>query len=1047
MTRNEPEARPHPSSEGNAGRAARTASTSLYEPLPWALVRAPLLPVSARCTSTAATSSGSLLPSDPRVRLAIALASPDLAAALERTRPSSQEAPRLRRKVRRYVTRMSTRPTPFGLFAGVGLLKWASATDLALAASPPHTHTRPDMAWLLDLVARAECDPAIHAGLRYITDSTVTMQGNRALVPDGPHAGTSIRATEAVRCVLEAARIPTTPAQLANEVLRIPGATPEIAARLVDELCAQGFLLSELHPPLTGGDPASHVFTCLAAIPAGQKAACELEAMMKELARWDRIALTERAAHWPTLLRRLEQIHPASSDAGRATRSLLQTDMALALQGTGLHATVGAEAATTAELLLRLSPRPAGTQALESYRHAFEARYGAERQVRLLELLDPSTGLGTPYGRITNGGEARDHQKRNRLLLTLALQANRDHRTVVELDDEQIDCLTTSDPTAENCPLSLDLSLFLTASSLPALDAGDFQLVVGPNLGAPAAGRGLGRFAPLLGPSAHAALEEVVRAEQQLLPDTVMAELVYAPERARAANVAIRPAVRSHEVVIGSWPGVPTESVVPLQELMVGVRSGRFVVSWPAGGAEVVGHQGHMLNSGMAPAAARFLLDAATDGRCQFMPFSWGPAAGLPFLPRIQRGRSVLSLAHWRLDPAGELRPDLTDRFAGALSTWRMKWGVPRDVYLAVGDNRLLLDLTSPQDVELLREELKGLPPGGSSVVQEALPGPRDAWLPGATGDHLCEIVVPLVQRPTRREAVTPAPPLPPVEVVEPPSRLRPPGSDWLYLKLYCSLWQQDEVIAGPLKAFGEFATHSGLCDGWYFVRYADPEPHLRVRFHGKPSALIGPLLEQVCAWAEDLSAGGICTRFSFETYEREVERYGGEAGMRAAEAIFTAESPLVGEMLQASKEGLITASMPDLAVISIDDLLDCLGVDPEERARFSYEPLPPSSRMGGNAYRERKGTLRQVLGCPGACDAETSRLLRARRLALRPALDLLDSLHRSNKLQCPRPVLNRHFVHMHANRLLGTDRDEERLVLELLRRTRAGLSRAPFER
>ncbi|MDQ1031272.1 thiopeptide-type bacteriocin biosynthesis protein [Streptomyces umbrinus] len=941
---------------------------------------------------------------------------------------------------------MSTRPTPFGLFAGVGLLKWAAATDLALAASPPHTRTRPDMAWLLDLVARAERDPAIRAGLRYITHSTVTMHGTRALLPDGPHAGTSIRATKAVRCVLEAARAPTTPAQLANEVLRIPGATPENAAHLVDELCAQGFLLSELHPPLTGGDPASHVRACLAEIPAGQKTACELEALTKELACWDRLALTERAAHWPTLLQRMEQIHPASSDPGRAGKSLLQADMALALQGTGLHATVGAEAAATAELLLRLSPRPTSTQALESYRRAFENRYGPERQVRLLELLDPSTGLGTPYGRITNGGETLGHQERNRLLLTLALQANRDHQTVVELDDEQIACLTTSDPAPENCPLSLDLSLFLTTSSPAALDAGDFQLIVGPNLGAPAAGRGLGRFVELLGPSARAALEEVVQAEQELLPDTVMAELVYAPERARAANVAIRPAIRSHEIVIGSWPGVPTESVVPLQELMVGVRSGRFVVSWPAGGAEVVGLQGHMLNSGMAPVAARFLLDAATDGRCQFMPFSWGPAAGLPFLPRIQRGRSVLSLAQWRLGPVGELGPDFSDRFAGALSTWRMEWGVPRDVYLAVGDNRLLLDLMSPQDVELLREELKGVPSGGSAVVQEALPGPHDAWLPGATGDYLCEIVVPLVQRLTRREAITPASPRPPVEVVEPPSRLRPPGSDWLYLKLYCSLWQQDEVIAGPLQAFGEFATGSGLSDGWYFVRYADPEPHLRIRLHGEPSALIGPLLEQVCLWADDLSAGGMCTKFSFETYEREVERYGGEAGMRAAEAIFTADSPVVGEMLQASKEGLITASMVDLAVISIDDLLDCFGVDPEERARFSYGPFPPCSREGGNAYRERKRALRQVLGCPGAWDAETTRLLRARRLALRPALDLLDSLHSNNLLQCSRTMLHRHYVHLHANRLLGTDRNQERLVLELLRRTRAGLSRAPVE-
>jgi thiopeptide-type bacteriocin biosynthesis protein len=49
----------------------------------------------------------------------------------------------------------------------------------------------------------------------------------------------------------------------------------------------------------------------------------------------------------------------------------------------------------------------------------------------------------------------------------------------------------------------------------------------------------------------------------------------------------------------------------------------------------------------------------------------------------------------------------------------------------------------------------------------------------------------------------------------------------------------------------------------------------------------LGLLLQQLCGWAADLVADGECTRFGFDTYEREVERYGGEGGIRAAEAIF----------------------------------------------------------------------------------------------------------------------------------------------------------------
>jgi hypothetical protein len=59
-------------------------------------------------------------------------------------------------KLLRYLIRMSTRPTPYGLFAGVGLARWGPETNLTLSSGRPRTRTRPDMAWLLRLVLEAE---------------------------------------------------------------------------------------------------------------------------------------------------------------------------------------------------------------------------------------------------------------------------------------------------------------------------------------------------------------------------------------------------------------------------------------------------------------------------------------------------------------------------------------------------------------------------------------------------------------------------------------------------------------------------------------------------------------------------------------------------------------------------------------------------------------------------------------------------------------------------------------------------------------------------
>ena len=61
----------------------------------------------------------------------------DLARALSVTPPDARKAAKVRGKLLRYLIRMSTRPTPYGMFAGVALSEFGEETDLRLADKPP----------------------------------------------------------------------------------------------------------------------------------------------------------------------------------------------------------------------------------------------------------------------------------------------------------------------------------------------------------------------------------------------------------------------------------------------------------------------------------------------------------------------------------------------------------------------------------------------------------------------------------------------------------------------------------------------------------------------------------------------------------------------------------------------------------------------------------------------------------------------------------------------------------------------------------------------
>jgi thiopeptide-type bacteriocin biosynthesis protein len=1016
------------------------------------VVRAPLLPVDAFPT-------GGVDPDrlDEEVRTALAVATPTLSDALDPGTPAARRA-KVDRAVLRYLIRMSTRPTPFGLFAGVGLGRWDATTTLQIGAGPRPRRTRPDMAWLLRLVHALEAEPEVRRKLRVVANPAALQRAGRVLLAEraaiagnGVAPAVSVRATGVVRRALHEARTPLPWRRLASCLQqRTEGATTAQVERLLDQLWEQTLLLTDLRPPLTVADPAAWVVQHVPDVPAAVAARRGLEAIVERAGTWD--AGSGGDDDFRALVAAAAEIAPFD-------RSPFHVDTALPLDGAGVSPLVAEEAARAALALLRMTPAPAGPPHLAAYRRRFEHRYGPEREVPLLELLDPDLGLGplplSAPSSPTPGPGAGGAAGRSQFLVDLAVGALRDRVRVVTLDDDGLDRLGPL-PKPDALPPSLDLVVAVAAASSAAVDAGDFRLVVAPAVGAMAAGRTLGRFADVV-PGATEALSRLSRAEEDARPGPVRAELVYQPRSTRMGNVTVRPNVRTLELPIGVSSGREPESTIGADELLVGVRSGRFVLRWTRTDQEVEVTSTHMLNPQRAPALARFLSEVGRDGVASLHGFSWGPASTFPFLPRVELGRVVLCPARWRLRPVDVPGPVLGDlgRFRCWLDQWRERWDAPRRVQVGTADSRLLLDLADDDHVGELHHLVSRHRPAEPVTLHEALPDLDQAWVTDTAGRrYLTELVVPLMLRrpqprpedasslptPARRERTSSS--ARPLLAAE---RLRPPGSDWAFAKLYLGPDAEQRVLLDELRPFASRLLERGSAEQWFFLRYSDPDRHLRLRFSGRPDRLLAEVVPALCQWAGDLIERDLCSRFALDTYERELERFGGPEGTTACERFFAADSAAVVQLL-ARLDADRRSSPLATAVLSVDAILGGLGLAREERAEWCRRQVP-SPAASGSDYRDFKGELRPLLADSGprrrsADDVVREAVCGSLRSAANTLAVALGEAERSGRLSRPAGELWPSLVHLHLNRLGGPDRSFEHRVLGLLWRLQHGLVR-----
>jgi thiopeptide-type bacteriocin biosynthesis protein len=244
-------------------------------------------------------------------------------------------------------------------------------------------------------------------------------------------------------------------------------------------------------------------------------------------------------------------------------------------------------------------------------------------------------------------------------------------------------------------------------------------------------------------------------------------------------------------------------------------------------------------------------------------------------------------------------------------------------------------------------------------------------------------------------------------------------------------------------------ALTSGSADGWFFIRYGDPDRHLRVRLHGQPERLHAEVLPQLEAAVTTGVDAGQVWRVQLDTYEREIERYGGDRGIELAEEVFHADSDAVLDILRSlsGEDGLDLRWR--LALPGIDLLLEALGLGLEEKrsvVRAAREGYGREFRVDGafrgavgQRYRTERARVESLLDPHREATTQLApglAALRRRSLRLAPVAAELRELAQTGRLPVTLADLATSYVHMHVIRLLrSAPRAHELVLYELLDR------------
>lgn len=262
------------------------------------------------------------------------------------------------------------------------------------------------------------------------------------------------------------------------------------------------------------------------------------------------------------------------------------------------------------------------------------------------------------------------------------------------------------------------------------------------------------------------------------------------------------------------------------------------------------------------------------------------------------------------------------------------------------------------------------------------------------------------------------------------------PGSRWIYFKLYTGQKTADDILIQTVAPILKKLQKEHVIEKWFFIRYSDPDFHLRIRLLMCDPQTIGEIIQLFYHKLNQWNNDHLLWKVQLDTYNRELERYRPHL-IEEAESVFYADSECILSIIKILNGNENYRWM--IALKLINELLSDFGLSIDEKQKLTEEAGKAyktefgfnefNAKQFNTKFRENKKAVELVLN-NGINEKIFLSLYQPIKKRSKQLATVVEQIKRKAKKDDKVNELLKSYLHMMLNRLFRSNNRVHELIL-----------------